>query len=194
MTAPPTAPLWVAPEPATRTERLVAVSTVSAIGLMMVLAILHLALTPYALIGVETAEWGFADFSYLLLMVHLSALTLVPASLREDVPRSRTMIALACTIGLVGTVLTLAKGWFMLIGLLYADEDWKTYVVLGATVISLLPFVLPFASGVILLRNDFEPVRWRVRAISIIVASTVAVIAVAALLPRWARFAELGIW
>ena len=59
---------------------------------------------------------------------------------------------------------------------------------------SVLPFALPFVAGIILLRNDFEPVKWRVRAVSIAVGAAAVIIALAALIPRLARLAEMGVW
>lgn len=185
---------WVEPEPATRGERLVANASVILIGVAMALSVLHLFLMITGLVPINTGEWGFADASYLVLMALLSALVLVHASLGEDALRPRTMVTLSSIIGGIGTLLALGKGWFMLIGLLYSEEAWKESAVFALIVMSIVPFALPFASGIILLRNDFEPVRWRVRAVSIAVGVATIIIALAALIPRWARLAEMGVW
>lgn len=186
--------LWVEPEPATRSERLVAISTICLIGVGMVLAILHLFLMITGLMPINTSEWGFADVSYLALMALLSVLVVVHASLGEDALRPRTMIVLSSVVGGIGTLMALTKGWFLMFGLLYSEESWKESALLALVVMSIVPFALPFASGIILLRNDFEPVKWRVRAVSIAVASAAIVIVLAALIPRWARLAEMGVW
>lgn len=186
--------LWVEPEPATRSERIIAVSSVSLIGVALVLSIGHLFLPTMGLVGLNRDGWGFADVSYLALMALMSALVLVHASLGEDALRPRTMLVLSSVIGGIGTLLALARGYFSLFGLLYSEEEWRTYAVFALTVSSVVPFALPFASGIILLRNDFEPVRWRVRAVSIAVGVAVVIIALAALIPRWARLAEMGVW
>lgn len=124
----------------------------------------------------------------------LSALVLAHASLGEDALRPRTMIALFSIIGGVGTLMALTKGWLMMIGLLYSEETWQESAVFVLVAMSIVPFVLPFVSGIILLRNDFEPVRWRVRAVSIAVGCPTLVVVLAALIPRWARLAETGVW
>lgn len=186
--------LWVEPEPETRSERIIAISTVTLIGVMLVLSIGHLFLPTMGLVALSREGWGFADISYLALMALMSALVLVHASLGEDALRPRTMIALSSVIGGIGTLLALARGYFSLFGLLYAEEEWRTYAVFALAVLSVVPFALPFASGIILLRNDFEPVRWRVRAVSIAVGVAVLIIALVALVPRWARLAEMGVW
>lgn len=185
---------WVEPEPATRGERLVANASVILIGLAMALSVLHLFLMIKGLVPINTGEWGFADVSYLMLMALLSVLLLVHASLGEDALRPRTMVTLSSIIGGIGTLLALGKGWFMLIGLLYSEEAWKESAVFALIVMSIVPFALPFASGIILLRNDFEPVNWRVRAVSIAIATAAIIISLAALIPRWARLTEMGIW
>lgn len=41
---------------------------------------------------------------------------------------------------------------------------------------------------------DFKPVKWRVRAVSIAVGAAALIITLAALIPRWARLAEMGVW
>lgn len=184
----------LSPEPATRSERLIAISTVSLIGVALALSIMHLFLMITGLVPINTGEWGFADLSYLTLMALLSVLLLVHASLGEDALRPRTLIVLSSIIGGIGTLMALTKGWFMLIGLLYSEETWKESAVLALVVLSIVPFTLPFTSGIILLRNDFEPAKWRVRAVSIAVAVAAFIIALAALIPRWARLAEMGAW
>lgn len=189
-----TKPLWVEPPPVTRHERLVAVSSVSLIGVALVLSIGHLFLMIKGLVPINTGEWGFADLSYLALMALLSVLVLVHASLGEDALRPRTMIVLSSIIGGIGTLMALTKGWFMMIGLLYSEETWKESAVFALVAMSIVPFALPFVSGIILLRNDFEPVRWRVRAVSVAVGCATLVVVLAALIPRWARLAETGIW
>jgi hypothetical protein len=189
----PTA-LWVEPEPAASGERLVANASVILIGVALALSVLHLFLMITGLVLLNTGEWGFADASYLMLVALLSALVLVHASLGEDALRPRTLLALSSIIGGIGTLLALGKGWFMLIGLLYSEEAWKESAVIALVAMSIVPFALPFAGGIILLRNDFEPVRWRVRAVAIAVASAATIIALAALIPRGARLAEIGIW
>lgn len=186
--------LWGEPEPATRSERLVANTSVSLIGVAMALSIAHLFMMITGLVPINTGERGFADISYLALMALLSALVLVHASLGEDALRPRTMIVLSSIIGGIGTLMALAKGWFMLFGLLYSEETWKESAILALVVMSIIPFALPFASGIILLRSDFEPVKWRVRAVSIAVGAAALIITLAALIPRWARLAEMGVW
>ncbi|AXL12091.1 hypothetical protein DXT68_08045 [Microbacterium foliorum] len=186
--------LWIEPEPATRSEQLIAISTVCLIGVGMVLAVFHLFLMITGLVPINNGEWGFADVSYLALTALLSVLVLVHASLGEDALRPRTMIVLSSVIGGIGTLMALTKGWLMLIGLLYSDESWRESAVFALVVMSIVPFALPFASGVILARNDFEPVRWRVRAVSIAVGAAALIIMLAALIPRWARLAEKGVW
>ena len=188
------ATLWVEPEPATRSEQLISMSTVCLIGVGMVLAIFHLFLMITGLVPINTGEWGLADVSYLALTTLLSVLVLVHASLGEDALRPRTMIVLSSVIGGIGTLMALTKGWLMLIGLLYSDETWRESAVFALVVLSIVPFALPFASGVILARNDFEPVKWRVRAVSIAVGAAALIITLAALIPRWARLAEMGVW
>lgn len=116
------------------------------------------------------------------------------SSAGEDALRPRTLLTLSSIIGGIGTLLALGKGWFMMIGLLYSEEAWKESAVFPLIAISIVPLALPFASGIILLRNDFEPVKWRVRAVSIAVGEAAIIIALAALIPRWARLAEMGIW
>ena len=186
--------LWVEPEPASRSERIIAVSTVSLIGVVLALAIGHLFLPTMGLVALNRDGWGFADVSYLVLMALMSALVMAHASLGEDALRPRTMLVLSSVIGGIGTLLALVRGYFSLFGLLYAEEEWRTYAVFALAVLSVVPFALPFASSIILLRNDFEPVRWRVRAVSIAVGVAVLIIALAALIPRWARLAEMGVW
>lgn len=194
MTTTQTTPLWVEPAPATRSERIIAVASVSLIGVTLLLSVLHLFLMIKGLVPINTGEWGFADLSYLALLALMSALVLVHASLGEDALRPRTMIALSSIIGGIGTLMALTKGWFMMIGLLYSEEAWKESAVFALAAMSVVPFVLPFVSGVILLRNDFEPVKWRVRAVSIAVGCATLVVVLAALIPRWVRLAETGIW
>lgn len=194
MTSTQRTALWVEPEPATRGERLVANTTVILIGVAMALSVLHLFLMIKGLVPINTGEWGFADASYLVLVALLSVLLLVHASLGEDALRPRTMVTLSSIVGGIGTLFALGKGWFLLIGLLYSEEAWKESPVFALIVMSIVPFALPFASGIILLRNDFEPVKWRVRAVSIAVAIAAIIIALAALIPRWARLAEMGVW
>jgi hypothetical protein len=161
--------LWVEPEPATRSERIVATSTVSLLGVALVLSIGH-------------------------LMLPTSGLVLVHASLGEDALRPRAVVVLSSVIGGIGALLALARGYFLMFGLLYSEEEWRTSAVLALAVLSIVPFTLPFAAGIILLRNDFEPVKWRVRAVSIAVGVAALVIALAAMIPRWARLAEMGVW
>lgn len=194
MTSTKPVALWVEPEPATRIEKIVAISTVSLIGVALILSIGHLFLMIRGLVPINTGEWGFADVSYLALMALLSTLILVHASLGEDALRPRTMLVLSSLIGSIGTLMALAKGWFMLIGLLFSEESWKESALFALVAMSIVPFALPFASGIVLARNDFEPVKWRVRAVSVVVASAAIVIVLAALIPRWARLTEMGVW
>lgn len=156
---------------------------------LMLCAIGHLFLMPTGLVWMDI--WGFPDYSYLALMALMSALAIVHSTLSEYAIRPRTIIVLSSTVGGLGTLMALARGWLMLFGAAFADEDWIAYSVFGATVISILPFALPFAVGLILLRNDFEPAKWRVRAVSFAVVSAVVIIMLAALIPRWARAAEM---
>lgn len=186
-----TAALWTEPPPATRAERAVAIATVTAMTALMLCAIGHLFLMPSALVG--RGNWGFPDYSYVALMVLISALVITHTTLSEDAIRPRTIIVLSSTVGGIGTLMALAKGWLMLIGAAFADEDWIAYSVYGAIALSILPFVLPFAVGVILLRNDFEPVKWRVRAVVFAVASATLIIVLAALIPHWAWAVEMGV-
>lgn len=186
--------LWVEPEPATRAERIIALSTVSLIGVVLALAIGHLFMPTMGLVGLNQDGWGCADISYLALVALMSALVVVHASLGEDALRTRTMVVLSSVLGGIGTLLALARGYFSLFGLLYAEEEWRTYAVFALAVLSVVPLALPFASGIILLRNDLEPVRSRVRAVSIAVGVAVLIIALAVLIPRWARLAEMGVW
>ena len=188
------AALWTEPEPAMRSERLIAISSVSLIGVALALSIAHLFLMITGLVPITTGEWGFADASYLALVALLSALVLVHSSLGEDALRPRTMIALSIIIGGIGTLMALAKGWLLLIGLLFSEETWREFAVFALVALSIVPFAVPFASGIILLRNDVEPVKWRVRAVSIVVAVAALIVALAALVPRWARLAEMGVW
>jgi hypothetical protein len=146
------------------------------------------------LVALDRDGWGFADVSYLALMVLTSALVLVHASLGEDALRPRAVVVLSSVIGGIGALLALARGYFLMFGLLYSEEEWRTSAVLALAVLSIVPFTLPFAAGIILLRNDFEPVKWRVRAVSIAVGVAALVIALAAMIPRWARLAEMGVW
>jgi len=187
---------WVEPEPATRSERIIAVSSVALIGIALALSIGHLLLLliPTGLVPLGTGGWGFADVSYLALMVLMSVLVMVHASLGEDALRPRAMVVVSSIVGGIGALLALARGYFLMFGLLYSEETWKEYAVYAVIVLSIVPFALPFASGIILLRNDFEPVRWRVRAVSIAVAAAAAIIVLAALIPRWVRLAEMGVW
>lgn len=194
MTSTKPVALWVEPEPATRSERILAVSTVSLIGVTLVLSIGHLMLPTSGLVALDRDGWGFADVSYLALMALMSALVVAHASLGEDALRPRTMVVLSSVIGGIGTLLALGRGYFLMFGLRYSEEEWRTCAVLALAVLSIVPFALPFAAGVILLRNDFEPVKWRVRAVSIAVGATAVIIALAAMIPRWARLAEMGIW
>lgn len=53
--------------------------------------------------------------------------------------------------------MALGKGWLMVLGAAFAEEEWATYSVFGATAVSILPFALPLAAGLILLRNAFAP-------------------------------------
>lgn len=182
---------WTDPPPATRAERAVAIATVTAMTALMLCAIGYLHVMPSALIS--RGAWGFSDYSYVALMLLMSALVIAHSALSEDAIRPRTLTALASTIGGIGTLLALAKGWLLLIGAAFADEDWIAYSVFSAIALSILPFALPFAAGIILVRNDFEPVKWRVRAVSIAVASATLVIVLAALVPRWVRAVELGV-
>ena len=194
MTSTQSEAIWVEPPPATRGEKIVAISTVSAGGVIMALAVGHLFMSARGLVPFNTGEWGFPDFAYLMLMVLLSALILVHAALGEDALRPRTMIALASTVGAIGTLLALGKGWLMLVGAGFSEARWMECSAFAALAISILPFALPFTAGVILLRNDFEAVAWRVRAVAIAVTATAFVIVLAALIPRWARLAEVGAW
>lgn len=179
---------WSEPEPATRDERVVAWGTAVAVALLLLGAVAHLFLLGSGLVPFEGGAWGFPDYSYIALMVAMSTVLVAHSSLSEDALRPRTIIVLATTIGGIGTLLALVKGWLTMFGAAFAEQDWVTYSVFGAVAISILPFALPFAVGIILLRNDFEPVRWRIRAVSLAVASSAVVIALAALVPRWAGF------
>lgn len=185
--------LWSEPPPATRIEKIVAISTVSGVGVLMALALWFGLHSVEGLVGLGRDEWVFADFGYLGLMALTAVLLLIHAARGEDALRPKTMIALSCIIGALGTAQALYLGWFRFIGAGWSGEDWKMSSVLGLTAMILLPYALPFTAGVILLRNDFEPVNWRVRAVSIAVASTAIVILLAALIPRWARLAEMGV-
>ncbi|MFF5626655.1 hypothetical protein ACFY5A_14905 [Microbacterium sp. NPDC012755] len=186
--------LWVEPERATRSEKIIAVSTVSLIGVVLALAIGHLFLPTTGLVALNRDGWGFADISHLALMALISALVLVHASLGEDALRPRTMLVLSSVIGGIGTLLALARSYFLLFGLLYSEEEWRTSAVFALAVLGVIPFALPFASGIILLRNDFEPVKWRVRAVSITVGTAALIVVLAAMIPRWVRLAEMGVW
>lgn len=180
---------WSEPEPATRAERVFAIATTTATALLMVGAIGHLFLLGSGLVPFKAGEWGFPDYSYLMLMALMSVALIAHSALSEDALRPRRIIVLSSTIGGVGTLLALAKGWLMLFGAAFAEEDWVTYSVLGATAVSILPFALPLAAGIILLRNDFEPTQWRMRAVALAIALATTVILIAALVPRWVGFA-----
>ena len=180
---------WSEPEPATRAERVFAIATTTAVALLMVGAIGHLFLLGSGLIPFKAGEWGFPDYSYLMLMVLISAALIAHSALSDDALRPRTIIVRSSTIGGVGTLLALAKGWLMLIGAAFAEEDWIAYSVLGATAVSILPFALPLAAGIILLRNDVEPREWRTRAVALAITFAATVILIAALVPRWVGFA-----
>lgn len=186
--------LWSEPLPATRIEKIVAISTVSGVGILMALALWFGFNAVEGLVGLGRDGWVFADFGYLGLMALMAVLLLIHAALGEDALRPKTMIALSCIVGALGTAQALYLGWFRFIGAGWSGEEWKMSAVLGLTAMILLPYVLPFTVGIILVRNDFEPVKWRVRAVAIAIASTALVIALAALIPRWARLAEMGIW
>ena len=88
------------------------------------------------------------------------------------------MTALSSIIGGIGTLLALTKGWLMVIGMLYSEETWKESAVFALVALSIVPFALPFVSGIIFPRNDFEPVRSRVRAVSIAVGYATLVVVV----------------
>jgi|EndMetStandDraft_3_1072993.scaffolds.fasta_scaffold75607_2 hypothetical protein len=183
---PPAPVYWSEPEPATRAEKAVAVATAAAIALLMLCAVGHLFLFSTGIVPLGTSEWGFPDVSYLALMTLMSTLVITHSALSEDAIRPWTIVIISSAIGGIGTLLALARGWLLAFGAAFAEEDWVTYSVLGATAISILPFALPFAVGVILVRNDFEPPRWRVRAVSLAVAISAAIVVLAALAPRWA--------
>lgn len=176
---------WSEHEPATRAERVIAIATTAAVALLTVGAIGHLFLLSSGLVPFNAGEWGFPDYSYLMLMALMSVALIAHSALPEDALRPRTIIILSSTIGGVGTLLALAKGWLMSFGAAFAEEDWIAYSVLGATAVSILPFALPLAAGIILLRNDFEPRRWRMRAVAIAITVAATVILIAALVPRW---------
>lgn len=170
-------------------ERAVATATITAMTALMLCATGHLFVMPTGLVWMGI--WGVPDYSYLALMALMSTLAIVHSALSEDAIRPRTLITLSSTVGGLGTLMALAKGWLMLFGAAFADEEWIAYSVFGATAISILPFALPFAVGLTLLRNDFEPTKWRVRAGSFAVASAALIIMLAALIPRWVRAAEM---
>jgi len=176
------------PEPATRAERVVAITTTAAVALLTVGAIGHLFLLGSGLVPFNAGEWGLPDYSYLMLMALISVALIVHSALPEHARRPRTIIVLSSTIGGVGTLLALAKGWLMSFGAAFAEEDWIAYSVLGATAVSILPFALPLTAGIILLRNDFKPREWRVRAVAIAITVAATVILIAALVPRWVGF------
>ncbi|QAY61200.1 hypothetical protein ET475_15240 [Microbacterium protaetiae] len=180
---------WSEPEPATRTERIFAIATTMTVALLTLCAIGHLFLLGSGLVPFNAGEWGFPDYSYLMLMGLMSVALIARSALSEDALRPRTIIVLSSTIGGIGTLLALAKGWLMLFGAAFAEEDWVTYSVLGATAVSILPFALPLAAGIILLRNDFEPRQWRVRAVALAITVAATVMLIAALVPRWVGFA-----
>lgn len=160
-------------------------ATTTAVALLTVGAIGHLFLLGSGLVPFKEGDWGFPDYFYLMLMALISAALLAHSALPEDALRPRTIIVLSSTIGGVGMLLALAKGWLMSFGAAFADEDWVAYSVLGATAVSILPFALPLAVGIILLRNDFEPRKWRMRAVALAITFAATVILIAALVPRW---------
>ena len=186
--------LWSEPPPATRIEKIVAISTVTGVGVLMALALWFGFHSVEGLAGLNRDGWVFADFGYLGLMALMAMLLLIHAALGEDALRPKTMTALSCIIGALGTAQALYLGWFRFIGAGWSGEEWKMSAVLGLTAMILLPYALPFTVGIILVRNDFEPVKWRVRAVAIAIASTALVIALASLIPRWVRLAEMGVW
>lgn len=189
------------PELAIRRERVLAVGTVVAVGLLLLSAIGHLFLLGGGLVPFRTGEWGFPDYSYLLLMAVMSAALITHSTLSEGAQRPRAIVILSSTLGGVGTLVALAKGYLMMFGAAFADEDWVTYSVFGATIISILPFLLPLAVGIVLLGQRSgrasgntpllsapERMRWRVRGVVIAIPLAVTVILLAALVPRWAGF------
>lgn len=177
------------PESVTHAERVFSVVTATAVALLIVGAIGHLFLLGSGLVPFQTGEWGFADYSYLMLMALMSVALIAHSTLPEDALRPRTIVIVSSTIGGVGTLVAFAKGWLMLLGAAFAEEEWVTYSVFGATVVSILPFALPLAAGLILLRKDFALKESRTRAITLAVILAAAVIVVASLVPRWVGFA-----
>lgn len=81
------------------------------------------------------------------------------------------MIVVSSIVGGPGTLLALARGYFLMFGLLCSEETWRECAVYAVIVLSVVPFVLPFASGIIL-RTDFEPVARRVQLDPVLTNST----------------------
>ncbi len=81
---------WSEPEPATRVERVVAWGTAVAVALLLLCAVGHLFLLGSGLVPFKAGEWEFPDYSYIALMVAMSAVLMTHSSLSEDALRPRT--------------------------------------------------------------------------------------------------------
>lgn len=183
---------WVPPDPPTRAELVVAAVTVTLIAVLMLCGIGLLFSPVDSLLAGHHGYWGFTAYGYVGLMLLMSACVIAHSALSEDALRPRTILGLSIGVGGIGTAMALMKGWFLLFGAAFVTESWISYWVVGVTLLSILPFALPFTAAVILLRNDIEPVRWRVRAMSIAVGSAALVFVLALLVPQWVRAIEMG--
>lgn len=137
-------------------------------------------------------QWSVVDAPYLLGMIALAALLVIHAGLQEEAMLPRTLVTITCILAVPAGLLM----FLIVIAWSIAQEQgattaWIDAAAVGQLVTAILPFALPFTSGVILWRHDTETAKFRVRAVSLAVAIAAAVVLIAAGLP-WIVHAVAG--
>lgn len=152
-------------------------------------ALVHELVHMKGLLIINTGQWGMADSSYLIGLALLAVATLCHAMVISPTRSPVTAIWLSVGFGAPGVLLALGLAGLLMIG---SDTNWKVARTFSSFVLNILPFVMVFAAGIVMLRMRDRPIRLRVIGVGICVAAAAVVVALAACIPRLVRAAELG--
>lgn len=138
---------------------------------------------------VSTDRWVVLDVGYLIGLALLAVATLCHAMLISPTRSPLTAIWLSVVFGVLCVPFAMVEPVFGLTG---ADADWKVASIYSRFVLQLLPFVMVFAAGIVMLRTREKPGWFRLIGVGICVALAAVAVVLAAWIPELMRANEPG--